>query len=79
VLREEREIRSRAQVLSTRQRLLELGYAGAQETHAKRKRPKSEAYHGHEREGVGKKVYYTYGKEGYLIRNCTEPSKTKKR
>jgi hypothetical protein len=69
VLREERVIRTRDQVVSTAQRLQELGVV-ASESHPKRKRVDKEVHARGSREArserTGKRACYACGKEGHL-------------
>jgi len=68
IIKEEREIKSRAQVISSGQRLAEL-YAG--EAQEKRKRvdsiPQAE-----KSSQTGKRLCYACNKEGHLAKNCPE-------
>jgi hypothetical protein len=76
VLREERVIRTRGQVVSTAQRLRELGVVTS-ESQPKRKRVDSEV-HNREREErperavSAKRTCYVCNKEGHIARDCSE-------
>jgi Zinc knuckle len=83
VLREERTIRTRGQVISTAQRLQELGVV-VSESQSKRKRVDSEVYRSREREPqLGRKAQmmerlcYACDKPGHVAKDC--PSKKKEK